>query len=62
MKIAEVGSIIEFRNGLQGIVAKVNANSVIVNLTYMENYYNLGIKEKTVVSHKKYTILHNAEA
>ena len=38
MKIAEVGNIIEFKNGLQGIVEKVNENSVIVNLTYMENF------------------------
>ncbi|MGZ4160637.1 MAG: DUF2187 family protein, partial [Neobacillus sp.] len=33
MKKAEVGNIIEFRGGLQGIVEKVNENSVIVDLT-----------------------------
>ena len=33
MKIAEVGNIIEFR-GLQGIVEKVNENSVIVALEH----------------------------
>ena len=38
MKIAEVGNLIEFKNGLQGIVEKVNENSVIVDLTYMTNY------------------------
>ena len=31
MKIAEVGNIIEFRDGLRGIVEKVNENSVIVD-------------------------------
>ncbi|REB09599.1 DUF2187 domain-containing protein [Sporosarcina sp. BI001-red] len=58
LNIAEVGTIIEFKDGLQGIVEKVNDNSVIVNLTYMENFEDLGIEEKTVVNHKRYTILH----
>ncbi|MEH6995471.1 DUF2187 family protein, partial [Neobacillus drentensis] len=38
MKKAEVGNIIEFRGGLKGIVEKVNENSVIVDLTLMDNY------------------------
>ena len=46
MKIAEVGNIIEFKDGLQGIVEKVNENSVIVNLTYMENFNELEAEEK----------------
>lgn len=58
MTIAEVGNIIEFRDGLQGIVEKVNENSVIVDLTYMENFEELGLEEKTVVNHKRYTIIH----
>ncbi|MBB4824116.1 uncharacterized protein YkvS [Sporosarcina luteola] len=58
MKIAEVGNIIEFKDGLQGIVEKVNENSVIVDLTFMENFNDLGLEEKTVVNHKRYTILH----
>lgn len=58
MKIAEVGNIIEFRDGLQGIVEKVNENSVIVDLTYMENFHELELEEKTVVNHKRYTILY----
>lgn len=62
MKIAEVGNIIEFKNGLQGIVEKVNENSVIVNLTYMENFDSLEIEEKTVVNHKRYKILYTKEA
>ena len=62
MKIAEVGNIIEFKNGLQGIVEKVNENSVIVNLTYMENFDSLQIEEKTVVNHKRYKILYTNEA
>lgn len=62
MKIAEVGNVIEFRDGLQGIVEKVNENSVIVDLTYMENFHELEIEEKTVVNHKRYKILHSKEA
>ncbi|AVK82919.1 YkvS family protein [Lysinibacillus sp. NPDC047702] len=62
MKIAEVGNIIEFKNGLQGIVEKVNENSVIVDLTYMENFDTLEIEEKTVVNHKRYKILYTNEA
>ena len=57
MKIAKVGNIIEFRNGLQGIVEKVNENSVIVDLTYMENFMNLELDDRTVVNHKNYKII-----
>ena len=49
MKIAEVGNIIEFRDGLRGIVEKVNENSVIVDLTIMENFNDLEMEERTVV-------------
>ena len=45
LKIAKVGNIIEFRNGLQGIVEKVNENSVIVDLTYMEDFMNLELDD-----------------
>jgi uncharacterized protein YkvS len=62
VKIAEVGNIIEFKDGLQGIVEKVNENSVIVDLTYMENFDSLEIEEKTVVNHKRYKILYTNEA
>ncbi|MHC8516231.1 YkvS family protein [Sporosarcina sp. ITBMC105] len=61
MKIAEVGNIIEFRDGLQGIVEKVNENSVIVDLTFMENFDELELEEKTVVNHKRYTIIHGTD-
>ena len=61
MKIAEVGNIIEFKDGLQGVVEKVNENSVIVDLTIMENFTDLEIEEKTVVNHKRYKILTNKE-
>ncbi|PKR86861.1 YkvS family protein [Heyndrickxia camelliae] len=57
MKKADVGNLIEFRDGLQGIVEKVNENSVIVDLTYMENYRDLDLEEKTVVNHKNYKII-----
>jgi len=57
LKIAEVGNIIEFREGLQGIVEKVNENSVIVDLTYMSNFRNLELDARTVVNHKNYKII-----
>lgn len=57
MKIAEVGNIIEFRGGLQGIVEKVNENSVIVDLTYMDNYRDLELDQRTVINHKNYKVV-----
>jgi uncharacterized protein YkvS len=54
---AEVGNIIEFRGGLQGIVEKVNENSVIVDLTYMDNYRDLELDQRTVVNHKNYKVV-----
>ncbi|MEH7226295.1 DUF2187 family protein [Bacillus sp. JJ1566] len=57
MKIAEIGDIIEFREGLKGIVEKVNENSVIVDLTYMDNYRDLELESRTVVNHKNYKIV-----
>ncbi|WP_108670165.1 YkvS family protein [Peribacillus acanthi] len=57
MKIAEVGNVIEFRDGLKGVVEKVNENSVIVDLTIMENYRDLELEQKTVVNHKNYKII-----
>ncbi len=61
MTIAEVGDIIEFKEGLQGIVEKVNENSVIVDLTYMENFEELEMEEKTVINHKRYKIIHSTK-
>jgi uncharacterized protein YkvS len=60
MKIAEVGNLIEFKNGLQGIVEKVNENSVILHLTYMTNYRDLDLEQRTVVNHKNYIIINPA--
>ncbi|MGE8206691.1 YkvS family protein [Heyndrickxia sp. NPDC080065] len=57
MKKAEIGNVIEFKNGLRGVVEKVYENSVIVDLTYMENYRDLELEEKTVVNHKNYSII-----
>lgn len=57
MKRAEVGNIIEFRDGLQGIVEKVNENSVIVDLSYMDNYRDLELEQRTVVNHKNYKVI-----
>ena len=64
LKIAEVGNMIEFKNGLKGIVEKVNENSVIVDLTYMEDFMKLDLETRTVVNHKNYKIskkLYNKE-
>lgn len=52
-----MGNVIEFRGGLQGIVEKVNENSVIVDLTYMNNYRDLELDQRTVVNHKNYKII-----
>ncbi|MFD1705716.1 YkvS family protein [Siminovitchia sediminis] len=57
MKVAKVGDLIEFKNGLRGIVEKINENSVIVDLTYMENYRELDLEEKTVINHRNYKII-----
>ncbi|KIO66963.1 MULTISPECIES: YkvS family protein [Bacillaceae] len=57
MRKAVVGNVIEFKNGLRGIVEKVNENSVIVNLTYMQNFREMDLDEKTVVNHKNYIIV-----
>ncbi|MFT4412329.1 YkvS family protein [Fredinandcohnia humi] len=57
MKIASIGDIIEFKEGLKGIVEKVNENSVIVDLTYMDNYRDLDLERRTVVNHKNYRII-----
>lgn len=55
--IAEVGNIVEFYDGLRGRVEKINDNSVIVDLTIMENFATLDLPEKTVINHKRYTIV-----
>ncbi|MBV7503932.1 DUF2187 family protein [Bacillus sp. sid0103] len=57
MRKAEVGNIIEFRGGLKGIVEKVNENSVIVDLTFMDNYRDLELDQRTVVNHKNYKVI-----
>jgi uncharacterized protein YkvS len=54
---AEIGNIIEFGDNLQGIVEKVNENSVIVNLTYMDNFRSLDLEERTVVNHRRYKVI-----
>ncbi|RWR12431.1 YkvS family protein [Siminovitchia fortis] len=60
MKIAKVGDLIEFKDGLRGIVEKINENSVIVDLTYMKNYRDLELEEKTVINHKNYKIINES--
>ncbi len=57
MIVAEVGNIVEFMDGLRGRVEKINDNSVIVDLTIMENFNDLDLPEKTVINHKRYKIV-----
>lgn len=57
IKVAEAGNVIEFRKGLRGVVQKVNENSVIVDITIMQNYKELELEPLTVVNHKKYKII-----
>ncbi|WP_341776030.1 YkvS family protein [Staphylococcus hyicus] len=57
MTIAEVGDIVEFYDGIRGKVEKINDNSVIVDLTIMENFASLDLPEKTVINHKRYKIV-----
>ncbi|MFD3447515.1 YkvS family protein [Microbacteriaceae bacterium 4G12] len=57
MEIAEAGDIVEFKNGLQGRVQKVNKNSVIVDVTIMTDYNDLDLEPLTVVNHKNYTVI-----
>lgn len=57
MTVAEVGNIVEFTDGLRGRVEKINDNSVIVDLTIMENFNDLDLPEKTVINHKRYKIV-----
>jgi uncharacterized protein YkvS len=57
LKKAQVGNVIEFKEGLQGIVEKVNENSVIVDLTYMDNYRDLELEQRTVINHKNYKVI-----
>ncbi|HFE5170998.1 TPA: YkvS family protein [Staphylococcus aureus] len=57
MTVAEVGNIVEFMDGLRGLVEKINDNSVIVDLTIMENFNDLDLPEKTVINHKRYKIV-----
>ncbi|WP_416825564.1 YkvS family protein [Ectobacillus polymachus] len=59
MKIAEAGDIVEFKNGMQGRVQKVNQNSVIVDITIMKNYRDLDVEPLTVVNHKNYRVIEN---
>lgn len=60
MNTAEIGDIVEFHDGLRGRVEKVNENSVIVDLTIMENFRSLDMEEKTVINHKRYKLVKNS--
>ncbi|MGK0537407.1 YkvS family protein [Bacillus sp. 'calajunan'] len=57
MQIEENGDFIELKGSMQGRVQKVNQNSVIVDITIMENLRELDMEPLTVVSHKNYTVI-----
>ena len=46
MTVAEVGNIVEFYDGLRGRVEKINDNSVIVDLTIMDNFNELDLPKR----------------
>jgi uncharacterized protein YkvS len=55
-KIAQIGDHILFKDGIKGIVEKINQNSVIVNVT--ENKTELKFEgNRTVVAHKNYKVI-----
>ena len=49
MTVAEVGNIVEFYDGLRGRVEKINDNSVIVDLTIMDNFNELDLPKKQLL-------------
>lgn len=54
--IAELGEHVFFKNGIKGIVEKVNENTVIVNI--IDNKTELVFEgNRTVVSHKNYQVI-----
>lgn len=54
-KVAKQGDKIQFKDGVTGIVEKVNENSVIVNI--IENNTELVFNgNRTVINHKNYKI------
>ncbi|MEH7332309.1 DUF2187 family protein [Neobacillus drentensis] len=55
-KIAEIGDQIFFKNGIIGIVEKVNENSVIVNIIENKTELEFG-GNRTVISHKNYKVI-----
>lgn len=57
MKIVKVGNVIEFKNGLIGVVEKVNENFVIVDVMIMDNYWDFELDLLIVVNYKNYKII-----
>ncbi len=55
-KIAEIGDHILFKNGIQGVVEKVNENSVIVNIAENKTELEFG-GNRTVIAHKNYKVI-----
>ncbi|MGV3225461.1 DUF2187 family protein [Staphylococcus hyicus] len=42
---------------MRGKVEKINDNSVIVDITIMENFASLDLPETTIINHKRYNIV-----
>ncbi|PEJ58018.1 DUF2187 domain-containing protein [Bacillus sp. AFS002410] len=55
-KIAELGDHILFKNGIKGIVVKVNENTVIVNIVENKSFLEFE-GNRTVVAHKNYKVI-----
>nr|WP_198044805.1 DUF2187 family protein [Lysinibacillus timonensis] len=55
--IASIGSIIEFHNGVRGIVEKIYDNSVLVSILQFEEWDEYYKSDKTVINHKHYQII-----
>lgn len=64
LKIAQIGDSIRWihpkkKISLQGMVLKCNENSVIVTIiNYDKKLFELFPNDRTVVNHKRYSIIH----
>lgn len=55
---AKIGDLIEFEDNKQGVVVKILNNTVVVDISYMENYnfHTMG-HERQVVHYSEYKVL-----
>ncbi|MFC7391966.1 YkvS family protein [Scopulibacillus cellulosilyticus] len=57
MQKAEINDLIEFWNGLQAKVISVFNNTVIADLTCMDNFNELNLEPRTVLTHQEYKVI-----